>query len=222
MTVVLETTEGEPPLPERPAPQAAGVNAGRRVPAAALTDRALADWVRTHGVSVTARGEHDLDLVRFHHIRAVQVVYRCGPDRAATSRAVGLGVSRFIGDTAEQMARVGDCVHTKKYLYLDDQAPLMLGDRWLKVIGLHTDVKDAGNPAAWASAARLLMSRSAVLAACGSPVNRIDLSGGPIQEWLGDATYVGAVVAAVDEALGDECGRWNLQRPAVTVAALTA
>lgn len=217
MTSALGTTEGDPPLPTGPA---GGINAGRRVPAAALTDRALADWVRTHGVSVTARGGRDLDLVRFHGIRGVQVVYRCGPDAAATGRAVALGVSRYIVDTAQQMARVGDCAHTTKYLYLADQAPLLLGDRLLRVIGLHTDVEDAGSPDAWAAAARLLVSRTAVLKACGSVVKRIDLSGGSVQQWLNmAAVQTNPIADAVEAAVHDECDHWMLAQPAVTLAA---
>lgn len=224
MTLALDSTEDEPPLAtsSRLEPRVI-VGAGCSIPAAALTDRALADWVRLHGVSVTARDDHDLDLVQYHNIRAVQVVYRCGPATAPIRRAVALGVSRFIVDTAQQMARVGECAHSTKYLYLNDQAPLMLGDRRLKVIGLHTEVNDAGNVADWAAAATRLVDRAAILRACGSQVKRIALSGGSTQLWLDThALESAAIVGAVDQAVLQACEHWQLPRPAVTLAALTA
>ncbi len=101
--------------------------AAHSLPAAALIDPTLAAWARARSVSVTAHDGRDLDLVRRHRIRPVQVVYRCGPDSAATRRAVGLGVRRFVVCTAHQMARLDECAAGTRYLYLDERAPLMLG-----------------------------------------------------------------------------------------------
>jgi hypothetical protein len=221
MTLVLDTAD-EPPLPTSPAPRGF-VNAGCSVPAAALTDRNLTDWVHAHGVSVTARDDHDLDLVQYHNIRAVQVVYRCGPATAALRRAVALGVSRFVVSTAQHMARIAESAPSTKYLYLDDQAPLMLGDKRLKVIGLHTEVDNPDKADEWACAAQRLVNRSAVLKACGSTVKRITLSGGSTRLWLDpNAAQAAIIVDAVDRAVRDQCQHWQLPRPAVTLAALTA
>ncbi|WP_193044768.1 hypothetical protein [Mycolicibacterium baixiangningiae] len=223
MTLALQTDE-EPPSPtSRALTPRAFVNAGCSVPAAALTDRELAGWVRSRSVSVTARDDHDLDLVQYHNIRAVQVVYRCGTATTALRRAVALGVSRFVVSTPQHMARIAESAPSTRYLYLDDQAPLMLGDKRLKVIGLHTEVTDPESAAEWACAAQRLIGRSAVLKACGSTVKRIALSGGSTQLWLApDASHASRIVGAVDQAVRDECQHWQLTRPAVTLAALTA
>lgn len=192
------------------------------LPATALTDPALADWARAHCVSVTVHDGRDLDLVRRHRIRPVQVVYRCGPDSAATRRAAGLGVRRFIVRTAHQMARLDECAAGTKYLYLDERAPLMLGDRRLKLIGLHADVGDGPAMAEWATAAVGLVRRAAVLQACGSTVKRIALSGGSTALWLNDQRRAAAIVDVVDRAVCQECDSSHLPRPVVTLAALTA
>ncbi|MGA9374228.1 MAG: hypothetical protein WBV64_04230 [Mycobacterium sp.] len=192
------------------------------VPAAALADRSRAEWVRAHGISVTAHDGSDLDLVRRHHIRPVQVVYRCGPVTALTHRAIDLGVRRFIVHTAHQMARLDECASTALYLYLDDQAPLMLGDRRLKVIGLHAAVGHTGDADDWVTAAQGLVRRAALLKACGSTVKRIALSGGSTGLWLDDQLQAAAIARAVDEAVCDECDQRQLTRPGVTLAALTA
>lgn len=196
------------------------VNAGHCIPAAALVDRGLADWARSHGVSVTARDDHDLDLVRYRQIRPIQVVFRCGAPSAPIHRAVALDVSRFIVDTAQQMARVAEDAHSTKYLYLTDQAPFMLGDRRLTVVGLHTEVDRADEAVEWAAAARRLVRRATVLQACGSTVKRLALSGNTFDFWSRSPEVAG-IVAAVDHAVRTECGDRRLPPPAVTLAALT-
>ncbi len=187
------------------------INVGHSVPAAALTDRRLAEWARAHGVSVTVCDDEGLNAVQRHRIRPFQVVCRCGPVTAISRRAVGLGVRRFIVDTAHQMARLDECAANTLYLYLDDRAPLMLGDRRLKVIGLHADVQDGGTGADWATAARALVRRAAILQACGSSVQRIALSGGPTgglrEDWL----------RALDLSVWEECQEQRIPLPRVTV-----
>ncbi|WP_197381718.1 hypothetical protein [Mycolicibacterium mengxianglii] len=194
----------------------AGVGCG--VPAAALSDRALADWVRSHGVTVVADDHAELDLLQHNGIKPLQVVFRCGSDTAALRRAVNLGVSRFIVDTSRQMARLAECNPCTKYIYLDGDAPLVLGDRRLRVIGLHGDVDDGG-AVEWATVAERLLCRSALLKTCGSPIRRITLSGGSIQIWEpGQAAVLTSITSAVDEALREGCLRWHLSRPAVSLS----
>lgn len=195
---------------------------GHGLPAAALTDPGLSDWVRAHSVSVTAHDGRDLDLVRRHRIRPLQVVYRCGPDSAVTRRAVGLGVRRFLVGTAHQMARLDECADGTKYLYLDDHAPLLLGDRRLKVIGLHADVADTAGTAEWVDAALRLVQRAAVLQACGASVKRIALSGGSTGLWLDEHRHAAAIVDQVEHAVCQECDRTHLPPPVVTFTPLTA
>ncbi|AQA05143.1 hypothetical protein BVC93_25130 [Mycobacterium sp. MS1601] len=221
MTLALDRTDGEP-LPTAAPTSRVGVNAGCSIPAAALDNRELAAWIRSHGVSVTARDDHDLDLVQFHNIKAVQVVFRCGYGTDVLRRAVAVGASRFIVSSAHHMARISECAHATKYLHLDEAAPLMLGDRRLRVVGLHTDVTEHSDVAGWSSAVQRLLARAAVLNACGATVKRITLSGGPTHMWLGaDHPGARAIADAVDRALSDECRNWALPRPAVTLAALT-
>jgi hypothetical protein len=197
-------------------------SAGCGVPAAALTDQGLADWVRAHAVTVTAHDDDELDLLQYNGIRPVQIVLRCGPAAAPIRRAVDLGVCRFIIGTAQQMARLADYAHRTNYIYLDDQSPLVLGDRRLKVIGLHGDVDDSGGAVEWASVAERLLCRSALLKTCGSSITRLTLSGGSTEIWLNDqARQLTSIVWAVDEALREGCDRWHLSRPAVTLSPLT-
>ncbi|WNG89741.1 hypothetical protein C6A87_011655 [Mycobacterium sp. ITM-2016-00317] len=218
MTLLVHATD-DPPLSAARAP-GIRVNAGHCIPAAALVDRGLADWARSRGVSVTARDDRDLDLVRYRRIRPIQVVFRCGPAAAPIRRAVAMDVSRFIVDTAQHMAQVAEEAHNTRYLYLTGQAPVMLGDRRLTVIGLHTEVEHAGDAAEWAAAARRLVHRATVLRACGAPVRRLALSGGSIQFWAYTPQAAG-IVAAVDDAVRTACDERALARPAVTLAALT-
>ncbi|BCI53050.1 hypothetical protein NIIDNTM18_23280 [Mycolicibacterium litorale] len=196
--------------------------AGCGVPAAALADRALAAWVRDHGVTVTAHDDDELDLVRYHGLRPVQVVMRCGAATGAIGRAAGFGVSRFIVGTPQQMARLAESTPHTKYLYLDEHSPLVLGDRRLRVVGLHADVDDSGGAVEWAGAAERLLCRAVVLKTCGSPIRRISLSGGSSDIWMAGRTpHLASVVAAVDGALRDGCQRWRLDRPSVTLSPLT-
>lgn len=196
-------------------------NAGYGVPATALDDRSVATWVRTHGVTVTARDDDELDRVRYHGIRPTQVIFRCGSVSNSTRRAVNLGVFRFIVCTPPQIARLAECAERPKYVYLDEHSPLVLGDRRLKVIGLYGDVDDPGGAVEWASVAERLLCRTALLKTCGSPIRRIMLSGGSTDMWLNNqAPQLTSVVHAVDEALRDGCERWQLPRPAVTLSPL--
>lgn len=195
--------------------------AGYGVPAAALSDRRLAAWVRIHGVTVTAQGDDELDLLQYSGIRPTQVVYRCGPDIGSIRRAVNLGVFRFIVRTPPQIARLGECAQRTKYIYLDEQSPLVIADRRLKVIGLHSDVDDSAGTVEWAAAAERLLCRSALLKTCGSPIKRMMLSGGSTDVWLNDQSpQLESIVHAVDDALREGCERWQLERPAVTLAPL--
>ncbi|MET0474211.1 MAG: hypothetical protein ABW001_06175 [Mycobacterium sp.] len=194
-------------------------SAGCGVPAGALDDRSLAAWVREHGIAVTAHDDDELDLLRYNAIRPTQIIFRCGTTTAAIRRAVDLGVFRFIVSSEHQIIRLGECAQRTKYLYLDDHSPLLLGNRRLKVIGLHGDVDDSGGVVEWASAAERLLCRTALLRTCGSPTTRIMLSGGSTDVWLDDgAPQLSAIAGAVDEALVDGCARWRLPRPAVTLA----
>lgn len=192
--------------------------AGCGVPAATLRDRSLAAWVREHGVTVTARGDEELDLVQYNGVRPTQVVFRCGAQTDSIRRAVNLGVFRFIVSTERHIGRLSECAQRTKYVYLDDDTPLVLGNRRLKVIGLHGDVDDSGGPVEWATEAERLLCRSALLKTCGSPIHRIMLSGGSSDIWVrGGGTQLSSIVSAVDEALTEGCARWQLARPAVTL-----
>ncbi|CAN5746115.1 hypothetical protein BH10ACT9_BH10ACT9_33850 [soil metagenome] len=195
---------------------------GCGLPAVALDDPATAAWVRSHGVTVTAHGDDELDLAQFNGIRPVQIVFRCDAAVEAIRRAARLGVSRFVVATPPQMARLAECAQQTKYVYLDDQAPLLLGDRTLRVIGLHCDVDDSGGAVEWASAVERLLCRAALLKTCGWSIRRIALSGGPIQMWCSDpASELMSIVHAVDDAMRDGCERWQLTRPSVSLSPLT-
>lgn len=197
--------------------------AGYGVPAAALEDRTVAGWVRFRGVTVTVQRDDELDLVRDSGIRINQVVFRCGTVTNSIRRAVNLGATRFIVGTVQQMAGLAQCAQRTKYVYLDEHSPLVLGDRRLTVIGLHTDLDDSGGAVEWASAAERLLCRTALLKTCGSPVKRIMLSGGSTDIWLHyDAPHLTSMVHAVDDALRDGCDRRQVARPAVTLAPLIA
>lgn len=145
-----------------------------------------------------------------------------GAGPTAPSPAVRLGVRRFIVGTAHQMARLDECADGTKYLYLDDHAPLMLGDRRLKVIGLHADVVDATVTDQWATAAVGLVQRAAVLQACGAGVKRLALCGGSTGLWLDDHRRAATIVDIVDQAVCQECDRSHLPRPVITFTPLTA
>lgn len=197
-------------------------HAGCAVPAAALTDPALANWVRGQGVTVTAHDDDELDLLQYIGIRPVQIIFRCGSATAPIRRSTALGVPRFIVATSQQMALVADGATDTKYVYLDEHAPLVLGDRRLKVIGLHSDVDFGGVATEWASVAERLIARSAVLKTCGTPIRRIALTGGSTEMWLqGSAHQLTSIASAVDEALHHGSERWQVTQPAVTLSPST-
>lgn len=186
------------------------------VPGAALTDRTLAQWVCAHGLSVIAGDDHDLDLIRYHRVRPIQVVLRCGPAAATIRRAVDLGVTRFIATTAQQLARLAQDAGSSRYIYLDEAAPLLVGDRRLKVVGLHTQVDGRD----WGSATGRLVARARVLRDCGCTVKRLVLSGGSFRLWQHpQSNEAAAVLDDVDRAVRTECQRWRFPLPAVTLAA---
>lgn len=186
-------------------------------------DPAVAQWVRTHGVTVTAHDDDELDLLRFHDVRPVQIVFRCDAHTAPIRRAAELGVARFIVTTGPQIIRLAEYVKHSTYVYLDGDSPVVLGDRSLKVVGLHSDVDACGRPRDWAGAATRLMSRMVQLNSLGSTIRRISLSGGSIDEWLqGGAPRLTSIMVEVDAAVRDVCARSQVVKPAVTLSALTA
>ncbi|MCV7422110.1 hypothetical protein H7K45_16285 [Mycobacterium yunnanensis] len=224
MTLALDTDDSVPLLHESiRLMRNVLAGAGCGVPAATLRDRELAAWVRVHGVTVTARDEEELDLVQFNGVRPTQVVFRCGVQTDSIRRAVNLGVFRFIVSTERHIGRLSEVAQRTKYVYLDDDAPLVLGNRRLKVIGLHGDVDDSGGAVEWASQAERLLCRSALLKTCGSPIHRIMLSGGSSDIWVkGHGAQLSSIVSAVDDALTEGCARWQLARPAVTLTPAAA
>jgi hypothetical protein len=222
MTLALEMTDDPPQLHRSIELMKAIIpGTGCAVPAGALSDRALATWVRAHSLTVTAKDDDELDLLRYQGIRPAQIVWRCGATAGPIRRAVALGVSRFIVDTPQQMVRLAEDSHCTKYIYLDEYSPLVLGDRHLRVIGLHGDVEDSDGTVEWASAAERLLCRAALLKTCGAAIKRIALSGGSTDIWADDATgQLPAIVSAVDDALREGCARWQLPRPAVSISPL--
>jgi hypothetical protein len=222
MTLALDTADCVPRL-DSSIHLVRGVisSAGCGVPATVLNDATLAAWVSAHGVTVIAHDGSELDLSRDSGIRPAQIVFRCGTGTDSIHRAVSLGVTRFTLSTEQQIVHLGRCTKRTKYVYLDDRSPLVLGDRRLKVVGLHGDVDDTGGAVEWASVAERLLCRTALLKTCGSPVKRIMLSGGSTELWLSSpAARLTSIVRAVDDALQKGCERWQLPRPAVTFAPL--
>lgn len=222
MTPAADTLECVPLHTSIQLMRAVLTNAACAVPAAALTDPALADWVRTQGVTVTAHDDNELDLLQYIGIRPVQIIFRCGSATTPIRRAVALGVPRFIVATSQQITHVAEGAKDTKYVYLDEHAPLVLGDRRLKVMGLHSDVENAGVATEWACVVERLLARSAVLKTCGSPIKRIALTGGSTAMWLQDSAHqLTSIVSAVDEALRDGSERWHVTRPAATLSPVT-
>ena len=195
---------------------------GCNVPAGALTEPGLATWVRRHGVTVTAHDDDELGLARYQGIRPLQIVMRCGLSAEPIRRAIALGVTRFIVTTPWQMGRLAEHTHCAKYIYLGEHSPLALGDRQLKVVGLHTDIDDISGTTEWAGAAERLLCRAALLKTCGASIKRITLSGGSLDISSSESTEEwSAIVGAVDVALREGCERWQLPRPTVSISPST-
>ncbi|MDX1888495.1 hypothetical protein [Mycolicibacterium sp. 050158] len=193
--------------------------AGYDVPGAALDDPTVTAWVREHGATVTAHDDDELDLVQYSGIRPSQIVFRCGTRTDTVRRAVKLGVFRFVVCTPAQIAGLTACTERTSYLYLDEHSPLVLGDRRLRVIGLLGEVDDSDGAVEWASVAERLLCRMALLKTCGNPTRRIMLSGGSTDIWLkGQVPQLTSIAHAIDDALREGCERWQLPRPAVTLA----
>ncbi len=194
---------------------------GCALPAVALRDPGVAAWVRTHGLAVTVCGDDDLDLVQRSGIRPIHVVLRCGPVTGTIRRATELGVVRFVVSADRQVAVLAGCSRPPTFVYLDDQGPVVLGERRLDVIGLHCDVGDSRGAQGWGVATERLLDRMALMQTCGSQLTRISLAGGSVETWLSGGTDdLRAIASAVDDALDAGCARWRLPRPAVELAPL--
>lgn len=197
--------------------------AGCGLPAGALRDPGVAAWVRTHGVTVNACGDDELELVRAGGVRSTQVVLRCGPVTETIRRAVGLGVVHFVVSTERHVDVLAACAKQKMYVYLDDRGPAVIGERRLEIVGMHCDVDDSGGSLEWGAAAERLLCRIALMKTCGLPLTRISLAGGSVATWLaGGRQELTAIASAVDDALDEGCDRWRLPRPAVALAPLGA
>jgi hypothetical protein len=196
--------------------------AGCALPAASLRDPVVAAWVRAQGIAVIACDDDDLDRAEAGGVRPIHVVLRCCPTTRTIRRAAALGVARYVVSTDRHVDVLSGCTAPAKHVYLDEQGPVVLGERRLDVVGMHCDVDGSGGPPQWGAATERLLSRMALMRECGLTPTRISLAGGSAATWLsGDAYELAAIAAAVDEALDGGCARWRLPRPAVAMAPLT-
>lgn len=196
--------------------------AGCAVPAGVLRDPGVAAWVRNHGLAVTVCGDDDLDLVHRSGIRPIHVVLRCSPVTGTIRRAAELGVVRFVVSADRHVAVLAGCSQPSTFVYLDDEGPVVLGERRLDVIGLHCDVGDSRGAQQWGAATERLLDRMGLMQTCGSRLTRISLAGGSATTWLsGDTDELRVIASAVDDALDAGCARWRLPRPAVELAPLS-
>lgn len=192
--------------------------AGCGLPAAVLSDPAVAAWVRARGVTVYAGDGAELDLAGHCGVRPAQVVLRCGGTAELIVGALNLGVNRFVVSCEQHVDVLMACAHHDTYLHVDDECPAVVGQGCLDVIGLHCDVEASG-PLDWGAAAGRLLGRIAQLRTDGSALTRISLTGGPMAVWIeGDKAELKAIAAAVDDAIDEGCARWRLPRPSVTFA----
>ncbi|MGE0221588.1 hypothetical protein [Mycolicibacterium sp.] len=192
---------------------------GCGVPADALDGEGVAEWVRRHGVTVTACGDDELTQVLGRGVRPEQLVLRCGPRADTARRAVRLGVRRYLVSTERHVDVLADCTSEVVHLYLDELGPAVLGERHLDICGMHCDVDDFDD---WGRATGRLLDRVALMWACGSRLTRISLAGGSASVWLAGGAELVQIASAVDAALDDGCARWRLPRPAVALAARRA
>ena len=192
--------------------------AGCGLPAAVLDDPAVADWVRTHGVTVYASDSTEVDLASRCGVPVAQVVLRCGGSDEPIRHAAAAGVQRFVVSTGHQLGMLIPCAPPGTLVHVDHGCPAVPAPGCLDVIGLHCDVAGC-TPTDWGSAAERLLGRIAQLRSGGPPLTRISLTGGPTAAWIdGDRSALAAIAAAVDEAIDDGCARWRLPRPTVTFA----
>lgn len=192
--------------------------AGCGLPAVVLSDPSVAAWVRTHGVTVYAGNDAELDLVEKCGVRPERVVLRCGGTSGHIICALDLGVNRFVVSCEEHVAVLMACAHHDTFVHVDDDCPTVTGEGCLDVVGLHCHVQASG-PQDWGAAAQRLLGRIAQLRGDGSALTRISLTGGPAATWIeGDKSELKAIAAAVDDAIDEGCARWRLPRPTVTFA----
>lgn len=192
--------------------------AGCGLPAAVLSDAAVAAWVRAHGVTVYAGDEDELDLVTRCEVRAAQVVLRCGGAVEPIRGALAVGVHRFVVSTEHHIEILAGCAQADTLVHVDADGPPMTAAGCLDVIGLHCDVPASG-PLDWCAATQRLLSRMALMRTHGAALTRISLTGGPADIWMqGNKPTLRAIAAAVDDAIDDGCARWRLPRPSVTFA----
>ncbi|KWX65591.1 hypothetical protein [Mycobacterium sp. NAZ190054] len=195
--------------------------AGCGLPAAALHNPAVAVCVRAQGLAVTVCSQDELALAQAGGVRPLQVVLRCR-DSATIRRAAALGVVRFVVSTARHVDVLASCPQSRRHVYLEEGAPVVLGERPPEVVGMHCDISGSPGPDQWGAAAEQLLGRIALMRDGGSTLPRISMSGGSAQIWLGGHTrQLRRIAAAVDEALDDGCARWRLPRPAVALTPLT-
>ncbi|MBI5341435.1 MAG: hypothetical protein HZB45_27450 [Mycolicibacterium rufum] len=184
------------------------------IPARALGDPAVAAWVRAHGITVIVCGDDEVEQVGRLGIRPEHVVLRCGLSTATIGNAVGAGVVRFIVATDRHVDVLTGTGRPGIGVYLDEQAPGVIGERRIDVIGLHCDVDDSEGALEWGVAAERMLCRMSVLRTCGLALGRISVAGGDAGAWVYGTGATSRAATAVDDALTEGCARWRLPRPA--------
>ncbi|MCW2649944.1 MAG: lysA [Mycobacterium sp.] len=183
-------------------------------PMGALRTPAAAQWLRAHGLGLSASSDDDLARVIAAGIAPRSVVLHCH-DLPARSvwQAVGLGVGQYIVGARGQVSTLAACAERPRCVVLDvthehddDAVQAMLDEPHLEVSGLHSGLDRVDTvDGLIALMAQLRYHRGVLMTRIS-----VAMSGA-------DDRAIEAIASQLDDTIEGGCARFRYPRPVVQV-----
>jgi len=183
-------------------------------PVRALRMPGTAQWLREHGLGVSAGCDDDLARVIAAAVAPRRVVLHCNDLSARTIwHAVGLGVGQFIAGSREQIATLSACAERPQCVVLDvtdepdgDEVEAMLRLPNLQFCGLHSELDRIDAVEEMIAVMAQLRYRHGLLLTRLS----VAVSGA-------DERPIEAIASQLDDTVEGGCARFRYPRPALQV-----
>lgn len=192
-------------------------------PFALLGSQPLADWLRRHRLTVDVATAAEFNVALASGIRAGQLVMTPRDADAITCARRG-GAARFVIQSAAQaatLARGADHVQRVVIAAGGDVGKLaaeVLSRRELDLVGLHCTVDDPDDPIGAVGLRSAMADIAAIRRRHAVVVPRVSLAGLDGGVLCREPRVLRRVAEAIGDVLQEECERYRLPRPALTVA----